>query len=428
MTTPDTDTLETMLARFSAAHPAEGKALRSLIDGTPELKARMVEAIDAGNLKGFTPVPKDLDDRGVRATYHAEQRVIRVPLGELAQSGNDRTIANALRCSIAHETEHAVHREALVKVADDFFAKVERISLDKPPHDYTRPIAEYLQTVRPNEARDQIAATNVMAAHVLREHPGVNRAQFCRYMYESAPQMTYLFEPVGRPPNVVYQPKSGIELGKDFRIAETPANVEAVGKHYFDKLEYRNLYGTRCIEMAARYETWAQGQTGQKVVDAYVDLKALGIDAAKTRLPAGFHDGRAPGMPQRKPDGNGRGGPDPDGYEAMPALYEQSLGALQRAGTGLDGLDPKVVAAGIAAKAQDDGFHRIDLVLPSRDGKGLIAVEGDPASAHAKTSYVDAAMVASRSLEANLSQLRQREAEPVMERTVQVASASIGAR
>ena len=57
MTAPRNDTLEAMLARFSAAHPAEGKVLTSLIEKTPELKARMVDAIDAGNLKGFEPLP-----------------------------------------------------------------------------------------------------------------------------------------------------------------------------------------------------------------------------------------------------------------------------------------------------------------------------------------------------------------------------------
>lgn len=427
MTTPRSDTLEAMLASFSTAHPAEGKVLTSLIESTPELKARMVEAIDSGNLKGFEPLPKALYDKGVRASYQGELRVVRVPLEELAQAGRSPQAANALRCSLAHETEHAVNREGLLKVAKDFDARLEAIALGKQPHDYTGAIAAYLAEVRPNEARDQIAAANVMAAHVMREHPGATRAQFCRYLHDSAPQMTLLFEATGRAPNIEYRPREGIELGKDFRIASTPGNVEAVAKHYFDALDYRQLYGERCIKRAASYEDWGRGQTGADKATAYVDCRVLGIDASKLAMPEGFANGNVPTPRAQKP-GNGRGGPDADGYEAMPVLYEQSLGALQRAGAGLDGLDPKAVAAGIAVKALDDGFRRIDLVVPSRDGKGLIAVEGDPASAQARTSYVDAAAVASRSVEANLSRLRQHEAEPTMERTPQVASVSIGAR
>jgi len=428
MTTPTNDTLETMLTRFSAAHPAEGKVLRSLIDGTPELKARMVEAIDAGNLKGFAPLSKELYDKGVRASYQGEQRVIRVPLEELAQAAKSPLAANALRCSFAHETEHAVNREALVKVAKDFDARLETIALGKPPHDYTGAIAAYFAEVRPNEARDQIAAANVMAAHVMREHPGATRAQFCRYMHDSAPQMALLFEATGRAPNIEYRPREGIALGKDFRIGSTPGNIEAVGRHYFDALEFRQLYGERCIKRAASYEAWGREQAGAEKATSYVDCKALGIDASRFTMPDGFANGRTSIRPTQKPGGGRGGGPDPDGYEPMPALYEQSLGALQRAGAGLDGLDPKAVAAAMAAKALDDGFRRIDLVVPSRDGKGLIAVEGDPATAHAKTSYVDAAAIASRPAEESLSRLRQHEVEPAMERAAQVASVSMGAR
>ena len=428
MTAPRNDTLEAMLARFSAAHPAEGKVLTSLIEKTPELKVRMIEAIDAGNLKGFEALPKALYDKGVRASYQGEHKVIRVPLEELAQSATNPMAANALRCSFAHETEHAVNREALVKVAKDFDARVESIALGKQPHDYTGAISAYFAEVRPNEARDQIAAANVMAAHVMREHPGATRAQFCRYLHDSAPQMALLFEATGRAPNIEYRPREGIELGKDFRIAATPANVEAVAKHYFDALDYRQMYGERCIKRAASFEAWGREQTGADKATSYVDCRALGIDASKLAMPEGFANGKLPAVTQQKPGGSGRGGPDPDGYAPMPALFEQSLGALQRSGAGLPGLDANAVAAGIAAKALDDGFRRVDLVVPSRDGKGLIAVEGDPASAHAKTSYVDAASVATRSVEANLSRLRQQEAEPALERAPQPSAASVGAR
>ena len=65
------------------------------------------------------------------------------------------------------------------------------------------------------------------------------------------------------------------------------------------------------------------------------------------------------------------------------------------------------VAAAMASKAQTDGLQKIDSVVPSTDGKGLIAVQGNLESVHAKSSYIDRVDAAQQSPEKNLEQLRQ---------------------
>ena len=96
--------------------------------------------------------------------------------------------------------------------------------------------------------------------------------------------------------------------------------------------------------------------------------------------------------------------------ETAPALYLQSVSALEKLGpdSGIKARDELGnIAAAMASKAQSDGLRQIDAVVASNDGKGLIAVQGDPASAHAKSSYIDRADAAQQSPDKNLEHLRQ---------------------
>jgi hypothetical protein len=67
----------------------------------------------------------------------------------------------------------------------------------------------------------------------------------------------------------------------------------------------------------------------------------------------------------------------------------------------------QAAAAAIAAKAQTDGLERIDSIVASRDGKGLIAVQGDPTTDHARTSYMDRNQAAQQPLEQSQKALHE---------------------
>ena len=67
----------------------------------------------------------------------------------------------------------------------------------------------------------------------------------------------------------------------------------------------------------------------------------------------------------------------------------------------------QAAAAAIAVKAQADGLERIDSIVASRDGKGLIAVQGDPTTDHAKTSYIDRNQAAQQPLEQSQKALHE---------------------
>lgn len=84
-------------------------------------------------------------------------------------------------------------------------------------------------------------------------------------------------------------------------------------------------------------------------------------------------------------------------------------------------------AAGIAARAGQDGLTRIDHLLPSGDGNRLFAVQGDPRAADHRRSHVELAETSQVPAQQSAQQLRERselaEATQVQEASLRHRSA-----
>jgi hypothetical protein len=98
-------------------------------------------------------------------------------------------------------------------------------------------------------------------------------------------------------------------------------------------------------------------------------------------------------------------------------LYRQASDGLTRLGplAALSGPDRHAdAAAAIALSAAEQGVTRIDHVLPSRDGNGLILVQGeDPSAPHAKRARVEIAGLAPA--EQSLERLAAQQQTPTFE-------------
>jgi hypothetical protein len=261
---------------------------------------------------------------------------------------------------------------------------------------------------------------------VRKENPSATQSQMYEKLYNSSNQMEQYFDVGGTAPSKTYTPKAGLTIDKNGQIAENKANIEAMGKHFYDANGYQRIYGTRALQEAIRIES--KEQAADKAADpkfvppeVRVNLKEIGLDGV-VRFPpgAGITDTSpsvAPPSPPRRPiaplEPHTPGHSEPHQTrpaETAPALYLQSIDALEKLGSGAGIKDRDQlgnVAAAMATKAQADGLRQIDTVLASTDGKGLIAVQGDPGSAHAKNSYIDKAEAMQQSAEKNLAQLRQ---------------------
>lgn len=424
MSKADEKKLETMLVDFEKGNPAAGKNFRTLIDETPALKANLLEAIGKGNLDKIEPLPAGVP-KGALAGYDSTNNKIYLPVDILAVADKDKKLANTMRLVVTHESEHAVNKQAIEKSTKAFEAQLEKIAKGPSPHDYTAAIKARTSSERTREATDQLGAFNALAAHVRKENPTATKEQMYEKLYNSSNQMEQYFDVGGTAPSKTYTPKAGLTIGKDGQIAATKANIEAMGKHFYDANGYQSIYGVRALQAAVNIES--KEQIADKAADpkkfvppeVRVNLKELGLDGVVSFPPgSGITDTspkpppvvppKGPVTPLETPSAPESRGTRP--AETAPALYLQSIDALEKLGpgAGIKGREELGnVAAAMASKAQTDGLRQIDAVVASTDGKGLIAVQGEPGSAHAKNSYIDRAEAVAQPQDKNLAQLHQ---------------------
>ena len=410
MSKEDEKKLEAMLADYEKTYPAAGKNFRTLIDETPALKTNLLDAIAKGNLEKFGPLPAGLP-AAVPAAYSANDKTVVVNETLLERAGKDPVLANTMRMIMTHESEHAINKQAIEKSGKDFITALEGVAKGPSPHDYTSVIKAKVSEDRLREATDQIGGFNAIAAHVRKQNPTATPAQLNAKLFASSPEMEPYFDVAGKAPNLTYTPKAGLTLDKEGQLAKTPANVEAMAKHFFDARPYPQYYGMNGVKAAIAVES-AQQAKDRAADPKYVapeirfNLKELALDKEGIVFGPGIKD-TSPSVAPPKP-----GGTKSPYFEIERPAPETPL--QKQAGAALDGLGAQGIAdptqrqaavAAIAAKAQVDGLERIDAIVASRDGKGLIAVQGDPATDHAKTSYIDRNQAAQQPLEQSLKSL-----------------------
>jgi uncharacterized lipoprotein NlpE involved in copper resistance len=408
MSKADEKKLEQMLVDFEKTHPDSGKNFRTLLGETPALRANLLNAIGKGNLEKIEQMPAGAP-AGALGAYSAADKAMLLPTALLDVADKDKKLANTMRMVLTHESEHAVNKQAIEKADKAFEGKLTAIAKGPSPHDYTKVISEKGTSDRLREATDQIGGFNAVAAHVHKQNPAATKEQLYKLLHDSSPEMEPYFDVGGTPPKQTYAPKTGLTLDKDGQLAKTPANIEAMGKHFYDARPYKQIYGVEALQTAMQIEFKEQAadraaDPKYKAPEVRVNLKELGLDGAVTIPPGiGITDtspkAPIPFLPDRMCS-----------FGMVPELYLQSVTALEKLGpdAGIKNRDELGnVAAAMASKAQTDGLQKIDSVVPSTDGKGLIATQGDPGSAHAKNSYIDRADAAQQSPEKNLEQLRQ---------------------
>ncbi|TXH66432.1 MAG: hypothetical protein E6Q88_12080 [Lysobacteraceae bacterium] len=430
MATPE-EKLEKMLADFEKANPKGGKNLREILKDTPELKDRFMEAIKAGNLDKIAALSKRDRDDGVLGSYSPGSHTIAVPMDYLNIANKDKVAGNVIRSTLGHELGHAINKDSIEASDKAFRDEVQKIAKGPSPHDYTAVLKAVNQRDRDREAQDEIAGMNILAAHVKRNNPKATLED----LYKASPgDMQNYVDVSGRAPNQKYTPKAGLTFDENLQIKPTKQNIDAVGKHFYDGNGYPASYGQYNLDFIASAERKAlqdarKVNPSAKAPEVRVDLDALGLSADPKKfngvtLPSGFkdtssaHTPRSPvTVPDAAPHATQQGHEQRAQRHAAESspLFQQSVAALERLGVdgaGLRGREElNAVAAAMAAKAQGDGLQRIDAVVPSTNGKGLIAVQGDVDSPNAVRSYIDRNDAAQQEPERNLVRL-QRAAAP----------------
>jgi hypothetical protein len=402
--------LDRMLSDFERAHDTAtstpGRNLRTLLEESPELERRFVDAVKHDQLRTFEPLPANVN---AAATYSSDTGAIRLPLDALARTYASDANTLSMLSVLGHEIEHARFSDEKNAVIGAFEQRIFDIARSPGPHDYTDAIRPVLAVQRENEARAEIGGFNAYAARVMADHPGAGLKE----LYEAHPLLAQAYiDRTGKSPSFGYAMKPGLTLDADNTIAASPENIEAMSRLYFDlpptvtrlgpnaNQDYTNYYGDFALSKIERAEraalvyakTFDPSAVAPEVV---VDMNALGLRSALLQTSLSISAPDAPEAAIAKP---GIGPIAPPQGEAPIAdaagehpMYGQALRAIDglAAQLGLNGRGEAAnLAAATAAQAMQAGMDRVDGVLVGVSGR-LYAYQGDPASASVHRAAVD---------------------------------------
>lgn len=297
MATPE-ERLNDMLDRFEAAHRTDtqnpGANLRSLIDGTPQLKTDLLESIRRGHLDDFVGI----DGARPLGAYSAERRLMAVSLDQLEGAPGNTQTANSLRFTLGHEVRHAIDRQDILNQNLTLRDEARATARSPSPHDYTETLRAYDATSRTIETTAEIAGFNTLASYVTARNPSAT----LRDLYDASPDDMRMY--IRRDFSVsppAYAARPGLTIGADLQIASTPENVAAMGRLFYDANGYPATETGTAIGIIRNEEIAALAEARSAdprapAPEIRVNLTELGFPGAT--LPPGFTDSSRPG-PER---------------------------------------------------------------------------------------------------------------------------------
>lgn len=448
--TTDAETrLDEMLAEYERMPKADGKPadeadgyLRNAIEASPALRRNLVQAIEEDKLEGFTKQTLP----GALAFYTQETGLMSVP-------SPDHGTPMDLVFVLGHETQHALDRNRYLEETF-FPAIGKIAASEREPHDYTGPIGDRIEHSRTAEARAEIGGYNAVisamqqagwqtgADHLARAMPSMSRSFIVPdpahdgapalrpYQRNADGTLPFTAENVDRL-KVVYADTLPASLGPthifDYRHNTLLKSLDAI--HAGEQQRLRGGDVPWMSHMPADGAARLPGGPGGgdvamiPVTDAskssaapaapafepigryHVDFAALGINRAVFRYPS---DGMVT-VSDREPAPDAFRHDHPEclvpTLEALQRLEMQKMvpddpALLRDAREGLARLGPvpgladdparDAAAAAMALKAAELGMTRIDHVLASRDGGGLILAQGrDLAAPQTQLARID---------------------------------------
>nr|WP_232309543.1 XVIPCD domain-containing protein [Luteibacter yeojuensis] len=318
---------------------------------------------------------------------------------------------------IGHEVQHGFNAHVAAQARTAFVTDVRALAATRGPvHDYTALVERYIQSGRDDEAGAEIAGWNALRSRVQHDQGHVSLTDMANVL----PARTADFiEPHG----AGFVAHANLKLNPDLSLAQTPANVAAMGHNYFDRptathrqpgdtrntmalghggvQDYPNYYaGWAVATIGAEERVAAHGrgpapqiQLNMTHAGLYEDMmEKAGLNLAPSKRSIPYLDSSAqPAVPHtfdHTADG-------PHQYQHVPvapqrlddpahpdhALYQQVRGHVVALDKSL-GRTPDVhtdqLASATVIQARADGLQRIDQIALSTDGQRLWAVQTPP--------------------------------------------------
>ncbi|MDR1076173.1 MAG: hypothetical protein LBL59_07760, partial [Xanthomonadaceae bacterium] len=179
-------------------------------------------------LRGFEVLP---ESAGEGASYSSYSQTIRLKLESL-QRYPGRFNENDVTFLFAHEVKHHLTERESSSAKIELNQALQAVSEGPPPHDYTAPIAAYIQARAHDEAAATIAGYNALRSAVLEQHGSVDLREM--YMANDGRMVDFIHADENANS---YTPLPGLSFNSDLSLSETRGNIEAMAHYYF----YKNL-------------------------------------------------------------------------------------------------------------------------------------------------------------------------------------------
>lgn len=288
--------------------------LQATLNASPALIDQINEAVAHGHLTRIVP----LTNPNAGGEYDAQNQAMRLPLAKLTtpppgpgQARQAMLDASEVTFVLGHELQHGFNRADTRQAYMDFASDVRGIARNDPaPRDYTAPTAALLDRNRHDEASAEIAGWNAVVSRVRGTKPGAGLQD----IYEAQPgRMSDFIDQQGTYPNYTYSLKPNLTLNADLTLSATPANLETMGRNYFDKAaadarlgalgssDYVNYYGRNAVSFVVQTELhYHPPQPGNTAPQMGLNLSQLrlsekqleenGIDLGKHQQPMPYYD------------------------------------------------------------------------------------------------------------------------------------------
>lgn len=250
--------------------------LQATLNGSPVLAEQARAAAREGHLERFAILDPAMS---AGATYDGRDtaKAMNLPAHVLqtGSAGNPqgRYDARDLTFVVGHELQHGFNHQAKLAATRTFLEDIRQQAAAKGPvHDYTDELKAYIQAGREDEAKAEIAGWNALLSRERQLNPTANGPDL---MLATKSGRALDFVEQDRTASFIKAvAKPGLTFNPDGSLSQTPANIAAMGRHYFDRPspnyaqpgqrpvglgEHRDLAGNPrpTADYANYYGTWA---------------------------------------------------------------------------------------------------------------------------------------------------------------------------
>lgn len=202
--------------------------------------------------------------------------------------------ADDLTFVIGHEIQHGFNHPEKAQARTAFAQQVGQIAASAPVvHDYTAAVRTYIQAGRDDEAKAEIAGWNALLSRRQQADPAFSLDDMRKNTRARGRAEDFVVWDAALSATV---PRPGLTFNPDNTLSQSPANIAAMGEHYFNrpdasapqalrpvhlgesgKVDYPNYYGTGAIETIIQAERQHAQQHPGVVHKLTINMAGIGL-------------------------------------------------------------------------------------------------------------------------------------------------------